>query len=755
MSTDLSSQEEEDISSNISSLSDEFFNTNNTQNQQISHDDDDDDDDDDILDIQFEQDQQEENNDGKHKTQLLINGLNDDNISDSYSDEDVNDDNNNNNNINSSDQWIDAESITDSLRDLNDPGSILNHFQKLYTIESTKAKQKHREKVRNSNKQIRSFSLSPKHKFNRQQLMRMKLSKDNNNKNNDDIIRDISGNQIFSSEQIHERRYLKRRITETKIRLEQDNHCTFKPEIDQESVGMMQQKRKNKDFLQMVKEDINKRQEKINKLQKEKNKNEMKNVTFKPKINNNYNKDNNMDNIDDVFQRLSASQSPSLQINNKTQKKLKKKKLKHLNKNNNKDITYFASPHRIKQISKRLYGNHEKIQLKKQIYKKNLEKEEENKRTKSKVLNNSRKIIVNAFLTKFENIIQINDKDRIIDNFTAFDYREIEFVLKKIGFSEPEILNGKNNKKQKKNNTERDILVKRILNNDDENDNYDDEENQEISKTDHTIKKLLKLLDPINRGTIKWGDLKRFFRKIASNPTNFNKNKDLYQIIQYLYVNKLLNDKTEKSQHDSNKIKLNKKDFLKKWNKEIEKRQTKMIKNEQLRKEKLENKLNAELSECTFSPQINKKYDINNIGNNDIVNDDENTFCNVPRYEQLYEDAQDRQIRKNEKIIAKELDNYRKYKSYSFKPSINKNNENIDNMNNIQSERPQGFDEAVLRLSEGRIRQKQREIEQEYKQKNLEQMWQRRSQFLKEQKKKKNENIPQDIDQIDEMLCVE
>eukprot|EP01084_Bolivina_argentea_P193174 331455_1 len=66
------------------------------------------------------------------------------------------------------DCWIDAESVTSSLQNFNDHGSILNHFQNLYQIENKKLKQKRKEQIRNSNKQIRSFSLSPKHKINRE-----------------------------------------------------------------------------------------------------------------------------------------------------------------------------------------------------------------------------------------------------------------------------------------------------------------------------------------------------------------------------------------------------------------------------------------------------------------------------------------------------------------------------------------------------------------------------------------------------------
>ena len=35
---------------------------------------------------------------------------------------------------------------------------------------------------------------------------------------------------------------------ENKIRFEKENQCTFQPEIDQESIGMMEEKRKNKNF---------------------------------------------------------------------------------------------------------------------------------------------------------------------------------------------------------------------------------------------------------------------------------------------------------------------------------------------------------------------------------------------------------------------------------------------------------------------------------------------------------------------------
>ena len=186
----------------------------------------------------------------------------------------------------------------------------------------------------------------------------------------------------------------------------------------------------------------------------------------------------------------------------------------------------------------RLYNDHEKIELKKQMKKQNLEREAEQKRIESKVLNSSRNIICNAFLRKFKNVLQkcYNHYDEI-DDLTIFTYQEIEHVLKKIGFEYPEILN----------------------------------KNKQSETTDVLIKQLLKLLDPNHKKSINWGDLKRFFKKIAKNTINFNKNKNLYHIIQYLYVNKLLNDRTEKPQNNKDKPKLNKKDFLQRWNKEIEK----------------------------------------------------------------------------------------------------------------------------------------------------------------------------------------
>eukprot|EP01083_Nonionella_stella_P125085 378175_1 len=63
------------------------------------------------------------------------------------------------------DSWIDADSVTNSLQHMNDHGSILNHLQSLYKTESAKSKQKERIRIRETNRQIRSFSLSPKHKL--------------------------------------------------------------------------------------------------------------------------------------------------------------------------------------------------------------------------------------------------------------------------------------------------------------------------------------------------------------------------------------------------------------------------------------------------------------------------------------------------------------------------------------------------------------------------------------------------------------
>merc|ERR1712154_323533 len=101
------------------------------------------------------------------------------------------------------------------------------------------------------------------------------------------------------------------------------------------------------------------------------------------------------------------------------------------------------------------------------------------------------------------------------------------------------------------------------------------------------------------------------------------------------------------------------KNFLKRWDNEVEKRQSKMLKNEELRRQQIESKINKEMTDCTFSPQINKKatelllsknaiYD-NSIGlsiseQSEETESNTNILMDIPRFEQLYEDAQDRKM---------------------------------------------------------------------------------------------------------------
>ena len=69
-----------------------------------------------------------------------------------YSDDSLSESESSNDENDAKNLWIDADSITDSLQNLNDPGSILNHFQSLYQVESAKSRQRQKEKVRMSNK---------------------------------------------------------------------------------------------------------------------------------------------------------------------------------------------------------------------------------------------------------------------------------------------------------------------------------------------------------------------------------------------------------------------------------------------------------------------------------------------------------------------------------------------------------------------------------------------------------------------------
>ena len=442
----------------------------------------------------------------------------------------------------------------------------------------------------------------------------------------EETILDESGNFMFSSEQIHKRRHQKRQICEDKIRKEMEFECSFSPEIDAKSVGIIKEKRGKRHFLEMVQEDIESRQQNLSLLQEENAKEIDKNLTFQPKIN--------------AF------------TFSKKKRKLVAKAV---------DLTHFVSPHRIREIAQRLHGKHREMEIKKQIKQKSVEREEERRRIESKVLASSRRLIVAAFLSKFKNVS--NKKQ-------SFKYEEIESVLKEIGFCHQ-----------------------------------------------HSLKRLLIVLDPNCRETIKWRQIKRFFKEIASNPSNCQKNEDFYQIIQRLYTQKLLRPKRAKSAQNEHKMKVqvHTKQFAKKWDEEIEKQKEKKLKNERLRQVQMEKKMKREMMECTFSPKTNCK-----------------TKGNTKRYEQLYEDAQDRKMRQIQKAMEEKAKQSEEFTaSYTFKPKIN---EEIKKQNEVK---PNGFDEAICRLAEGRIRAKHREIEQKYEQKKLELAWLKRSEWLKKQKEEK------------------
>merc|ERR1719204_1211705 len=229
-------------------------------------------------------------------------------------------------------------------------------------------------------------------------------------------ITDHDGHQLFSAERVHERRFIKRQQSEDKIRAEQVTECTFSPEIDAKSAGLMHEKRRNKSFFDIVEDDIEERKLKADARQRENEELQMKDATFTPKI-------NRADGASggcshdyhancDVFQRLSSHTGSPLLLKTKgggIGRRFDGAKDRVYNKKRHSkgrtSAALLVSPRRISQMSERLYRNHEKIELKKQVHKKRLEREEEERRASSKVLAHSRKIIVKAFLTKFKQVI--------------------------------------------------------------------------------------------------------------------------------------------------------------------------------------------------------------------------------------------------------------------------------------------------------------------------------------------------------------
>ena len=458
-----------------------------------------------------------------------------------------------------------------------------------------------------------------------------------------------------------------------------------------------------------VEDDIEERKLKADARQKESEAEQMKHATFTPKINRAEAGHDYHANCD-VFQRLSSHTGSPLIIKSKSKPagrmekdRVYSKKLRRP-RSSQQSAALFASPRRIKQMSDRLYRNHEKIELKKQVHKKSIERQEEERRARSKVLAHSRKIIVKAFLSKFKQVI-LRDSSRDLDNMTCFSYDEIEMALKQIGYGTG------------------------------------------TSK----IQQLIGLLDPDHTNSVRWGDMKRFFSSIAANKTDSKRNRELYQIMQFLYVNKLLKAKPEHGapQKPATAAKWD----AKKWEGEVEKRRRKQLLNQERREREQRDRRSKEMAECTFVPKINRNA--TSTGKRSLPTTKSSTdeqgqlrahahaqeseeredlqLVDVPRFEQLYEDAQDRKMRQNEKIIERELENYKQYKAYTFRPRINRNG--LLSQAEVAAEHePQGFDQAILRLSEGRIRSKQKQIRQQYEQKKMSLQWQKRAKWLKQHK---------------------
>merc|ERR1719162_2836131 len=177
-------------------------------------------------------------------------------------------------------------------------------------------------------------------------------------------------------------------------------------------------------------------------------------------------------------------------------------------------------------MSDRLYRNHEKIELKKQVHKKSIERREEEQRARSKVLAHSRRIIVKAFLSKFKQVILGKDElAREIDNMTCFSYDEIELALKQIGYAQT----------SPKSTTSTSVAAA---------------PNSNLKGTSAVvgvtkIQQLIALLDPEHTNSVRWGDMKRFFSRIAANKSDTKRNRELYQIMQFMYTQSMLKAKVE------------------------------------------------------------------------------------------------------------------------------------------------------------------------------------------------------------------
>ena len=333
---------------------------------------------------------------------------------------------------------------------------------------------------------------------------------------------------------------------------------------------------KNKEKFENMKKDLE------NKFAKE--------HPFKPKINKKYNEIKKNDETEE--ERLNRLSRPKILDINEKKRKKDLEELKKIYENNKVKPTYKVDP---KEVSNRLYNNHQKMKIKKDRIKQNYEESQNKEYSFAPEINNYSKILMDKY-----------QKKPIYERNEEFEKQKIDNIIRMRQEIEKEqkerckpLINDKSRKLAEQNRN-----------------NRNDEEYEDV------YERLYK--ENINKDTKSLGnrDMKECTFAPKLNPMS----------------NYLLNDVDdyENGNEDCNE---NMKDFLERQ---------KMYEN--LKKEKLEKKIIKNKNNYTFKPEINSNSDLLVKCNPDRYGEKLND-----KYSRLYEDAQRIKIKKEK--LENELNN--------------------------------------------------------------------------------------------------